>query len=76
MNHREDMDFLIFQFIDQAIAVEKTFADLRIAQLRHDPADFWILSQGFSQLEKAFSHLLGMVKRISANVFGNAINIV
>lgn len=76
VDHTQDIDVIVADFIYQSIAVDESFSHTRIIQFRHNATGFWLLRQSITQIKKVFYNGLCIVKRIPADVFSNAVNII
>ena len=48
MDHAQNMDIIAFNFIDQTIAVNKTFSHVRVIKFRYLSARLWLFWKAIS----------------------------
>lgn len=76
VNHGENMDGVVLNLVDQAVAVEETLAYVGVREFRHDAPDPGVRRLFVGKIEQAFDDLLCVVAGVSANVLSDAINVI
>jgi hypothetical protein len=70
MDHGKDVDFILSQLVDEALAVEESLAHVGVGEFRHDASELGMRGQFVGKVEQAFDDLLGVIGGIPADVFG------
>src|SRR4030066_343422 len=55
---------------------KKARADIRVGEFRNDATESRVYGQLVGEIEQALDDLLGMVKGVAANVFGDAVDVI
>jgi hypothetical protein len=76
MDHSEDANGLTSEFVDQAVTIEEAFAHVWLRVLRYDAPEPGLCGQFVGEVEQAFDNLLSVVTGVSADVLGDAIDVI
>lgn len=76
VDHCEDANGLTSEFVDQAVTVKEAFAHIWLRELRYDAPEPGLCGQFVGEVEQAFDNLLRMVTGVSADVLGDAVDVV
>lgn len=75
VDHAKDIDRFSPDFVDESVAVDEMFANLRGAGFRHRSAHHGLKNKKFRRDNNLFDNAAGMLERVTADVFPDGLDI-
>mgnify|MGYP006954411269 CR=1 FL=1 len=74
VDHAQDIDRFSPDFVDESVAVDEMFANLRGAGFRHRPTHHGLRSKKFRRDNNLFDNAAGMLGRVTADIFADGLD--